>query len=120
VVQRQRKDAAVKWATRVVRDHSVIAVEDFKPKFLARSTMARKAADNGIGMTKTELVERGMRAGREVVLVPPAYTTMTCSDCGTRAKDRLLLSQRTFRCTSCGVVPPDRNTTHIAVGHAHR
>jgi putative transposase len=67
-VQRQRKDDAVKWTTRVVRDHCVIAVEDFKPRFLAKSTMARKAADNGIGLAKTELIERGKRAGREVVL----------------------------------------------------
>ena len=101
-VQRQRKDTAVKWATRVVADHSLIAVEDFKPKFLSRSRMARKAADNGIGLTKTELVERARRAGREVVLVKPAYTTMTCGMCGTRAKERLPLSERTFRCWSCG------------------
>ncbi|MDQ1290082.1 MAG: putative transposase [Actinomycetota bacterium] len=113
-IQRQRKDTAVKWVTRVVRDHSVIAVEDFKPKFLAKSTMARKAADNGIGMTKTELVERAKRAGREVVLVKPAYTTMTCSHCGTRAKDRLLLSQRIFRCESCGYTDGrDRNAARV-------
>lgn len=116
-VQRQRKDTAVKWAKRVVADHSVIAVEDFKPKFLARSTMARKAADNGIGMTKTELIERGKRAGREVVLVKPAYTTMTCSKCGTRAKERLLLSQRTFHCSACGYTAGrDRNASQVILG----
>ena len=44
-----------------------------------------------------------MPSGRaEVVLVPPAYTTMTCSGCGARAKSRLLLSQRVFVCESCG------------------
>ena len=37
-------------------------------------------------------------------MVPPAYTTMTCSDCGTRAKSRLLLSERVFVCESCGTV----------------
>jgi putative transposase len=88
------------YASFVVR--RVIAVEEFKPRFLAKSTMARKAADNGIGLAKTELIERGKRAGRKVVMVKPAYTTMTCSRCGTRAKDRLLLSQRTFRCFACG------------------
>jgi putative transposase len=118
-VQRQRKDDAVKWTTRVVRDHCVIAVEDFKPRFLAKSTMARKAADNGIGLAKTELIERGKRAGREVMLIKPAYTTMTCSRCGTRAKDRLLLSQRTFRCLACGYTEGrDRNAARTILATA--
>lgn len=116
---RQRKDAAVKWSTRVVQDHSVIAVEDFKPRFLAQSRMARKAADNAIGTTKTELVERARRAGREVVLVKPAYTTMTCGQCGTRAKDRLPLSQRTFLCSTCGHTDDrDRNAARTILATA--
>ena len=76
---RQNTHASRQWAKAVVDNHQVIAVEDFKPKFLARSTMARKAAEAAIGAAKRELIERGTRAGRTVVLVPPAYTTMTCS-----------------------------------------
>jgi putative transposase len=106
---RQNTHAARVWAKRVVDNHALIAVEDFKPKFLAKSTMARKAADAAIGAAKRELIERGTRAGRKVVLVQPAYTTMTCSGCGTRAKDRLLLAERTFVCTSCGMIE-DRDT----------
>lgn len=101
---RQNQHASRLWAKAVVDNHQVIAVEDFKPKFLAKSTMARKAADNAIGAAKRELIERGTRAGRTVVLVPPAYTTMTCSGCGTRAKDRIQLHERTFVCTSCGLI----------------
>ena len=74
---RQNQHASRVWAKRVVDNHDLIAVEDFKPKFLAKSTMARKAADAAIGAAKRELIERGTRAGRKVVLVPPAYTTMT-------------------------------------------
>lgn len=102
-VARQRQDTARKWARSVVVAHDKIAVEDFKPKFLAKSTMARKAADGTIGATKRELLAYGERAGRTVVLVPPAYTTMTCSCCGARAK-RLPLDQRTFACPECGLV----------------
>jgi putative transposase len=101
---RQNAHSARVWAKRVVDNHDLIAVEDFRAKFLTRSTMARKAADAAIGAAKRQLIERGMRAGRKVVLVPPAYTTMTCSGCGTRAKDRLLLAERTFVCMSCGLV----------------
>jgi putative transposase len=99
---RQNTHTARVWAKRVVDNHNLIAVEDFKPKFLAKSTMARKAADAAIGAAKRELVERGTRAGRKVVLVPPAYTTMTCSQCATRTKSRLGLGVRTFRCDDCG------------------
>lgn len=62
-IARQRQDTARKWAKRVVRDHDAIAVEDFRPKFLARSSMARKAADGAIGATKTALIEMGRKHG---------------------------------------------------------
>ncbi|WP_336086715.1 RNA-guided endonuclease InsQ/TnpB family protein [Nocardia sp. SSK8] len=111
---RQNTHTARVWARRVVADHHTIAVEDFKPLFLARSTMARKAADAAIGMTKRELIERGRRAGRKVVLVPPAYTTMTCANCSARAKRPLALGTRIFRCEFCGhTADRDRNAAHV-------
>lgn len=90
------------WAKKVTDAHALIAVEDFKPKFLARSTMARKSADAAVGSVKRELIERGKRAGRTVVMVQPAYTTMTCSSCFARTKRRLELAERLFKCDSCG------------------
>jgi putative transposase len=56
-VARQRQDSARTWAKRVVRDHDAIAVEDFRPKFLAKTTMARKAADAAIAASKQALIE---------------------------------------------------------------
>jgi putative transposase len=108
--QRQNTHAARVWAKRVVGAHQTIAIEDFRPRLLTRSTMARKAADAAIGAAKRELIERGVRAGRKVVLVPPAYTTMTCSECFARAKQRLGLAERVFRCEHCGYTADrDRN-----------
>jgi putative transposase len=108
--QRQNTHAARVWAKKVVADHQTIAVEDFRPRFLTRSRMARKAADAAIGTAKRELIERGVRAGRRVVLVPPAYTTMTCSECHARAKQQLGLAERVFRCEHCGYTADrDRN-----------
>ena len=46
---RQNTHDARQWAARVVAGHHLIAVEDFKPTFLTKSTMARKAADAAIG-----------------------------------------------------------------------
>jgi putative transposase len=118
-VARQREDSARKWATKVVADHGSLAVEDFKPRFLAKSRMSRKSADGIIGATKATLIEYAQRAGRKVVLVPPAYTTMTCSGCGARAKSRLLLSERVYVCESCGIIRDrDRNAARVILDRA--
>lgn len=118
---RQTTHDARVWANRVVANHALIAVEDFKPKFLAKSTMARKAADAAVGTTKRTLVELGKRAGRKVVLVPPAYTTMTCAKCATRTKDRLGLGQRVFHCDHCGNTDGrDRNAARVILAVAER
>lgn len=111
---RQRQDTARKWAKRVVRGHDAIAVEDFRPKFLSRTTMARKAADAAIGATKTALVEMGRKHRRDIHLVHPAHTTMDCASCGARTKHALPLSERTYTCTACGVVSPrDKNSARV-------
>ncbi|WP_460762946.1 zinc ribbon domain-containing protein, partial [Nocardiopsis oceani] len=91
----------------------------FRPKFLAKSTMARKAADAAIGATKQALIEMGRKHQRAVYLVRPAHTTMDCGDCGARAKHRLPLSERTYTCTACGVSRPrDRNSARVMLVRA--
>jgi putative transposase len=118
-VARQRRDTARKWASKVVANHGVLAIEDFKPRFLAKSRMARKSADGAIGASKATLIEYAQRAGRKVVLVPPAYTTMTCSGCGAKAKSRLLLSERVLGCGFCGMIQDrDRNAARVILDRA--
>ncbi|MFF5225241.1 RNA-guided endonuclease InsQ/TnpB family protein [Dactylosporangium sp. NPDC000521] len=118
---RQNRHTTRIWAKSVVDNHQIIAVEDFKPAFLAKSTMARKAADAAIGAAKRELIERGTRAGRKVVLVPPAYTTMTCSGCFARATQRLGLGARTFVCTTCGhTAGRDENAARVILATVER
>lgn len=119
--QRQNEHTAQVWAQRVVADHQLIAVEDFKPKFLAKSTMARKAADAAIGTTKRQLIEYAQRAGRTVVMIQPAHTTMTCSECFARATQRLGLAERTFLCRDCGHTDNrDRNAARTILAVAER
>jgi putative transposase len=118
---RQNTHDARQWAAKVAAGHRLIAVEDFKPKFLAKSRMARKAADAAIGACKRELIYRSTRAGRTVVLVPPAYTTMTCSECATRTKERLGLGIRTFDCAACGYTADrDVNAARTILAAAER
>jgi putative transposase len=118
---RQNTHDARVWAKNLVDHHALIAVEDFKPKFLAKTSMARKAADAAIGACRTELIQRGKRAGRKVVLVPPAYTTMTCSGCGERTNLRLGLGVRVFECTACGYTADrDLNAARTILATAER
>lgn len=113
-VARQRQDTARKWPEQVVTDHDVIAVEDFRPKLLAKTTMARKAADAAISVTKHELINMARKHGRNLRLVHPAHTTMDCAACGARAKHALPLSERTYTCTECGAVSPrDKNSARV-------
>lgn len=120
-VKAQRREIARAWAARVISDHDIIAVEDFRPRFLAASRMAYNAADAGLGILKHTLIEQGQRAGRQVVIVPPAYTTMDCGACGSRAKTRLQLSQRVFRCDACGHRDDrDHNAAVNILAAAHR
>ncbi|WSQ09803.1 transposase [Streptomyces sp. NBC_01231] len=118
-VARQREDTGRKWAKKVVRDHDAIAVEDFRPKFLARTTMARKAADAAIGATKAALLAMGRKHGRDIRLVHPAHTTMDCGHCDARAKHALPLGERTYTCTACGTVSPrDKNSARVMLVRA--
>lgn len=118
-IARQRQDDARKWAKRVVASHQQIAVEDFKPKFLANSTMAKKAADAAISATKAELLWQARKAGRDLRLVHPSHTTMDCAACGARAKHRLPLGQRTYTCDSCGAERSrDKNSAAVMVARA--
>jgi putative transposase len=113
-VAAQRADTGRKWAKSVARDFDQIAVEDFRPKFLAKSPMARKAADAAISATKRALLEQAGNHSRHLVLVDPRHTTTDCGMCGARAKHRLPLSQRTYQCENCGLVAArDKNSAHV-------
>ncbi|MFH8789954.1 RNA-guided endonuclease InsQ/TnpB family protein [Streptomyces roseoverticillatus] len=118
-IARQRQDTARKWAKRVTADFDQIAVEDFRPRFLARSTMARKAADAAISATKHELINMARKHQRTLRLVHPAYTTMDCGHCGARTKHALPLSERIYTCTACGVVSSrDKNSARVMLARA--
>lgn len=103
-LKNQRKEQSRKWAQSVAKNHATIAAEDFKPKFLsANSRLAKKAADNAIGMLKSELENAAKKYDCNLILVNPKYTTMDCSRCGARTKSRLELHIRTFACEHCGL-----------------
>ncbi|GAB2535470.1 hypothetical protein GCM10027167_45550 [Nocardia heshunensis] len=118
-VARQRRDTAHKWAKAVVRDFDRIAVEDFRPRFLAGSKMARKAADAAIGASKLALTAMARKHGREIAFVPPQFSTMDCGRCGARTKHHLPLSLRTYTCARCGQISNrDLNAARVVLNRA--
>lgn len=93
------------------RSSDAIASEDFKPGFLFHTTMARKAHDAAIGKLMGVLEWQAAKRGRIFVKVNPAYTTQDCSNCGARAKRRLNLQERVYKCERCGLMlDRDRNS----------
>lgn len=74
-----------------------------------RSTAQRK--DAAIGQLIDTLEWQAVKRGRRFVKVNPAYTTQDCSNCGARAKHRLGLQDRVYKCECCGfVLDRDRNS----------
>ncbi len=118
-VARQRQHTSRQWARAIVANHQLIAVEGFRTKFLFHTRMARKAADNAVGQAKRELITCAKRAHRTVVIVPPAYTTMTCSSCWSINKTALPLKQRIFTCETCHYTADrDRNAAKVILAQA--
>lgn len=81
-----------------------IASENFKPKFLSKTNMARNAQDAAIATNIQILQWQAVKNGRKLIPVSPAYTTQTCSECGEIANPPIGLKVRTYRCQHCGMV----------------
>jgi putative transposase len=109
VLQRQhlhiansRKDFLDKLAYRFVTTYDVIALEDLHINGMVRNHhLSKSILDAGWGYLKMRLASKAEEAGREVLLVNPAYTSKTCCWCG-RVFAELALSVRWIDC-SCGL-----------------
>jgi putative transposase len=127
-----RKDWVEKLSTDLARRFDVIRVEDLKITGMTRSakgTLAqpgrnvrqkaglnRAILENGWGFLVQRLEDK---APGRVQKVAPAFTSQTCSACGTRDREARE-SQASFRCRSCGHAQnADVNAAkNIAAGHA--
>jgi putative transposase len=72
----------------------------------AKAGLNRSILDAGWGQFTSILVAKAASAGRRVVLVDPAYTSIDCHSCGTsRTRPR----QDTVVCSNCGELDADLN-----------
>lgn len=100
--QNQRRDFLNKLAHGLVQANDVIAVEDLQIQNMVRNKhLSKSILDSGWGYFRQRLAAKAVEAGRVVVAVNPAYTSKTCSGCGT-VFEHLTLSDRWVEC-ACGL-----------------
>jgi putative transposase len=113
----QRADMHHKAARSLVSAYDRIGVENLAVKHLSsrgrgrrKAGLNRSIADAGWSEFLRVLTWQAIKAGKQVVVLPPAASTQQCSSCGANAKPRLKLSDRVFTCQNCGLVlARDRN-----------
>jgi len=97
-----RKDYLDKLVHHFIMHYDIIALEELQIKGMVRNHhLSKSILDAGWGYLKTHLSGKAVEAGREVVLVNPAYTSKTCCSCGTVFSE-LSLADRWVNCP-CGL-----------------
>jgi putative transposase len=100
-VRRQRQDFHHKTALALVRENDTIYHEDLQTANMVRNHhLAKSIADAGWSAFLTILAFKAAYAGKQVVAVPPAYTSQRCSGCGALVQKGL--SVRWHSCPDCG------------------
>ncbi len=126
-VSRQRKDHAVKLARCVIqsnaplaaREAHLVAYEDLKVRNMVKNHKLAKSINDASWSLFREWLEYFARIfDREVVAVPPHYTSQNCSNCGQKVEKTL--STRTHKCPDCGtVLDRDHNAAINILAKAH-
>lgn len=101
---RQREDYLHNLSKHEVENQDFIAAEDLKVKNLLKNhCLAKAVADAGWRIFLTMLQYKAAMYGKTVVLVPPQYTTQTCSVCGhvMKGEQKLTLKDREWECPVC-------------------
>jgi putative transposase len=98
----QRQDLLNKIAHDYTQRYDLIALEDLRITNLVRNRhLSKSILDQGWGYFRQRMTAKAANAGRQIVLVDPAYTSKTCSCCGQRFQ-AFDLSTRWVTC-DCGL-----------------
>jgi putative transposase len=102
-VKRQRADFHHKVSRQLFQTYDTIYLEDLQVSNLVRNRrLAKSISDAGWAHFRSTLEYKAACAGKQVVAVPPQYTSQDCSGCGERVPKSL--SVRTHVCPDCGLV----------------
>ena len=96
------------FSSQLVRENAAIFVGDVASAKLVKTKMAKSTLDAGWAMLKTMLETKSRQAGIVFMEVNEAYSTQTCSCCGSipasSPKGRAGLGIREWTCSDCGAV----------------
>ena len=103
-IKNQRKDFLHKTSTMLARAKSAIVVEDLHVRGMSKNRrLSRAIMDSGWSEFRRMLEYKTIWYGSKLVVADRFYpSSKTCSACGDK-KDSLALSDRVFKCESCGV-----------------
>jgi len=99
-----RADAMNKATTMIAETYSVVCIEDLNVAGMVKNrSLARSVSDAALGEFRRQLEYKTARSGAALCVVDRWYrSSKTCSGCGS-VKAKLSLSERTYRCDSCGL-----------------
>ncbi len=107
-IAHQRTDTLHKVSRQYVNAYQTIAIENLQPANMVQNhSLARAISDASWSTLRWYLSYKAEDAGRQVVAVPPHYTSQRCSRCKEHVQKSL--SVRTHVCPFCGYVA-DRDT----------
>jgi len=108
-----RHDFLHRHSSRLAQTHGHLVLEQLSISGLIRTRLARSIADSAWALFGTLLAYKAAWYGAELTLADRFYpSTRRCARCGT-VGEALSLSERTFRCSSCGH-EADRDTNAAA------
>ena len=101
-VANQRKDMAHKVSRELVNQNDLIVHEGLQVKNMVKNhNLAKSIHDAAWSLLFNFLAYKASDAGRQVVAVPPAFTSQICSGCGELVPKKL--SERWHNCPYCGL-----------------
>jgi len=116
-----RADALHKATSDLAARYETVVAEDLNVAGMTRNPrLARAIADQGFGDVRRMLGYKTTWNGGQLMIADRWFpSSKTCSGCGA-AKAKLLLSERAYTCTACGLVTDRdvnaaRNLLHLAV-----
>jgi putative transposase len=99
-VRRQREHTLHVESARLAKSHGVVVIEKLNVAGMIRSNLSRSIADAGWSRFAGMLRYKLAWSGGTLVEVPAAYSSQTCSVCG--SVDEASRRDLRFRCSSCG------------------
>jgi putative transposase len=99
-----RQDCLHKLTTNICKNHAAVVIENLCVKGMLRNRkLSRAISDVGFGELRRQLEYKSKIYGTQLIIANRWFpSSRTCSRCQS-VKDSLSLSERTYKCDSCGL-----------------